>query len=179
MKKFHQYYSLSDLSVVICCFYVYNKIVPARFNLTVKETAMDINLVLFKKNGSQEIFSLPSSVTVIGRRGDCDLQIPLMRVSKRHCQLNRDQGVLKVRDLGSRNGTYLNGERINEAVIQPGDYIGVGPIIFVLQIDGQPETVVQPGSLASDRSRQDTPDEQFDSFPELDELDSLEETGLT
>ncbi len=145
---------------------------------------MDVNLVLFKKNGSQEIFSLPSSVTVIGRRSDCDLQIPLMRVSKRHCQLNRDQGVLKVRDLGSRNGTYLNGERINEAVIQPGDYIGVGPITFILQIDGQPETVAQPGSLASDRSRQDTPtkdtpDEQFDSFPELDELDSLEETGST
>ncbi len=143
---------------------------------------MDVNLVLFKKNGSQKIFSLPSSVTVIGRRRDCDLQIPLTRVSKRHCQLNRDQGVLKVRDLGSRNGTYLNGERIDEAVVQPGDYIGVGPITFVLQIDGQPETIAQPGLLAPEQPLQntpikDTPDEQFDSFAELDELDSLEETG--
>ena len=143
---------------------------------------MDVNLVLFKKNGSQKIFSLPSSVTVIGRRRDCDLQIPLTRVSNRHCQLNRDQGVLKVRDLGSRNGTYLNGERIDEAVVQPGDYIGVGPITFVLQIDGQPETIAQPDSLAPEQPLQntptkDTPDEQFDSFAELDELDSLEETG--
>ena len=34
---------------------------------------MDVNLVLFKKNGSQKSFALPSSITTIGRRHDCDL----------------------------------------------------------------------------------------------------------
>ncbi|MHC4185792.1 MAG: FHA domain-containing protein, partial [Planctomycetota bacterium] len=102
---------------------------------------MDVNLVLFKKNGSRKSFTLPSSVTVIGRRSDCDLYAPLTSVSKRHCQLHCDQGILKIRDLGSRNGTYLNGKRINEAVIQAGDHIKVGPLTFALQIDGQPENV--------------------------------------
>lgn len=143
---------------------------------------MDINLVLLKKNGSHKFFPLPSSVTVIGRRHSCDLCIPLMSVSRRHCQLNYDDGVLKIRDLDSRNGTYLNGKRIDEAVIQAGDSIKIGPLTFVLQIDGQPQTIAEPDSAVRSSSRQDAAtedivDEQLDNSAELDDLDSLEETG--
>jgi len=74
---------------------------------------MDVNLILFKKDGSQKSFALPSSLTVVGRRHDCDLCIPLMDVSKRHCQLDQNSETLEVRDLGSRNGTFLNGRRVN------------------------------------------------------------------
>lgn len=115
---------------------------------------MDVSLVLFKKDGSRKAFSLPSSVTVIGRRSDCDLYIPLMPISRRHCQLNHDKGVLKIRDLGSRNGTYLNGKRISEAVVQAGDYIKVGPLKFVFQIDGQPENIKMP-NVAMQQSPQE------------------------
>ena len=100
---------------------------------------MNVNLVMLKKNGTQKSFSVPSSVTVIGRRGDCDLCIPLMVVSRRHCELNQDQGQLRIRDLGSRNGTFLNGNKIGEAQLSPGDNIQVGPLSFAVQIDGQPE----------------------------------------
>ena len=140
---------------------------------------MDVNLVLLKKNNSQKAFSLSSGVTVIGRRHDCDLRIPLMSVSRRHCQLNRDEGVLKIRDLGSRNGTYVNGKRIDEAVIQAGDYIEVGPLKFVLQIDGEPKDIAQPelAAQALPQERASTGDsaaDDFESFIELDELDELE-----
>jgi pSer/pThr/pTyr-binding forkhead associated (FHA) protein len=143
---------------------------------------MDINLVLLKKNGSHKLFPLPSSVTVIGRRHSCDLCIPLMSVSRRHCQLNYDDGALKIRDLDSRNGTYLNGKRIDEAVIQAGDSVKIGPLTFVLQIDGQPQTIAEPDLAAQSSSRQDAAtedivDEQLDNSAELDDLDSLEETG--
>ena len=104
---------------------------------------MDVNLVLFKKSGSQKIFPLPSSVTVIGRRRDCDLHIPVMSVSRRHCQLSYNEGVLKIRDLGSRNGTYLNSKLIDEAAVQAGDSIGIGPLTFVFQIDGRPQNLIQ------------------------------------
>jgi len=109
---------------------------------------MDINLILFKKNGSQKAFALPSNVTVIGRRRDCDLRIPLLPVSRRHCQLTLNNETLTIRDLGSRNGTYLNGKRIDEATIQPGDYIKIGPLTFALQINGQPKEIVPPGQPA-------------------------------
>jgi len=105
---------------------------------------MDVNLVLFKKNGSQKSFSLPDSTTVIGRRHDCDLCIPLKTVSRRHCQLNQNKETINIRDLGSRSGTFLNGKRIDEAGIKAGDYIRIGPLIFGLQIDGQPEKIVPP-----------------------------------
>jgi pSer/pThr/pTyr-binding forkhead associated (FHA) protein len=159
---------------------------------------MDVNLVLLKKNGSHKNFPLPSNVTVIGRRHTCDLCIPLISVSRRHCQISCDNGVWTIRDLDSRNGTYLNGKRVKEAVIKAGDSIKIWPLKFVLQIDGQPQTTAEAASsaqrasgqgvetedssLASDvaeamADEQDTTDkvadEQLDDLAELDDLDSF------
>jgi len=145
---------------------------------------MDANLVLLKKNGSHKLFPLPSSVTVIGRRHNCDLRIPLMSVSRRHCQLNCDNGALKIRNLSSGNGTYVNGKRVDETAIQAGDSIKIGPLTFVIQIDGQPQTIAKPDSAAQNSSSQDAvkeniTDKELDNSAELvDDLDSLEETGL-
>ena len=105
---------------------------------------MDVNLVLFKKDGSQKAFTVASDNTIIGRRHDCDLCIPLTVVSKRHCQLNLNKEAVKIRDLDSRNGTFLNGKRIDETTVKAGDYIRIGPLIFGLQINGQPEKIVPP-----------------------------------
>jgi len=146
---------------------------------------MDVNLVLLKKNGSRKVFPLPSSVTVIGRRHDCDLCIPHMSVSRRHCQLNHNGGILKVRDLGSRNGTILNGKRVDEAAVQKGDYIEVGPLKFVLQIDGQPKDIILSGPVTRKQPKQITPaenkpadedatDDQFASFTDIDDIDDVD-----
>jgi len=141
---------------------------------------MDVNLVLFKKDGSQKAFSLPSDTTVIGRRHDCDLCIPLMVVSKRHCQLNQNKEAVKIRDLDSRNGTFLNGKRIKETTVQPGDYIKIGPLTFLLQIDGEPEKIVPPKRAKPKPAPKVPPpkalaEELSGSFPELepDESDSF------
>lgn len=137
---------------------------------------MDVNLVLLKKNSSHKLFPLPSSVTTIGRRHSCDLCIPLTSVSKKHCQLNHDGGVLKIRDLDSRNGTYLNGKRINEAVIQAGDSIKIGPLTFMLQIDGQPQTIAAPAPVAQSPPPQNAAaegitDEALDKSAQPESLD--------
>jgi pSer/pThr/pTyr-binding forkhead associated (FHA) protein len=105
---------------------------------------MDANLVFLAKDGNKKVFPLPSSVTVIGRRKNCDLRIPLESVSRRHCQFNIVDKTLKLRDLGSRNGTFLNGKRIEEQVLKPGDSIKIGPIVFAMQINGQPEKFMTP-----------------------------------
>ena len=140
---------------------------------------MDVNLVLFKKGGSQKSFSLPDSTTVIGRRHDCDLCIPLKTVSRRHCQLNQNKETINIRDLGSRSGTFLNGKRIDEAAVKPGDYIRIGPLIFGLQINGQPEKIVPP-KPAKPKQPQPKPapkgkalaEELSGSFPEIEIDDS-------
>jgi predicted component of type VI protein secretion system len=74
----------------------------------------------------------------VGRREDADFRIPLTDVSRKHCRLVKDGNVLLVEDLGSANGTYHNGQRVNEAELSPGDTLQIGPIQFVVQIDGVP-----------------------------------------
>ena len=144
---------------------------------------MDVNLVLFKKDGSQRSFSLPDSITVIGRRHDCDLCIPLKTVSRRHCQVNQNKEAIKIRDLGSRIGTFLNGKRIEEEALKAGDYIKIGPLIFLLQINGQPEKIVPPKPIKPQPAKpkpakQEIPkgkalaEELSGSFPELEIDDS-------
>lgn len=112
---------------------------------------MDVNLVLLKKNHSLKVFPLPSPVTVIGRSSSCDLRIPLMSVSKKHCQLTYDDGMVRIRDLGSKNGTHLNGKPVTEDVVKPGDHIGIGPLSFLCQIDGQPANLEDTAGIESEQ----------------------------
>jgi pSer/pThr/pTyr-binding forkhead associated (FHA) protein len=107
---------------------------------------MAANLVFLSSSGDQKVFPLPSTVTVIGRRRNCDLRIPLDSISKRHCQISLEGDSLKIRDLGSRNGTFLNGKRVEEETAKAGDFIQVGPVLFALQIDGLPATIVAPSA---------------------------------
>lgn len=99
---------------------------------------MQVVLVMFRSGGEKRSFSITRDITVIGRREDCDFRIPLGDISRKHCRLIREESALRVEDLGSSNGTYLNGKRIHEAQVQPGDTIQVGPVVFVAQIDGAP-----------------------------------------
>jgi len=139
---------------------------------------VDANLVLFKKDGSQKNFPLPSDITVIGRRHDCDLCVPLMVVSRRHCQLSQNDEALKIRDLDSRGGTFLNGKRISEATVQAGDYITIGPLTFLVQIGGEPQKIAPPQQAGKATSQQKQPAPKSpatapsDSFPELEIDDS-------
>jgi len=102
---------------------------------------MDVKLVVFKPNGQRKDLPLTKAKTVIGRGEDCDLRVPLMSVSRRHCELDLTEQGLAVKDLASANGTYVNNKRVNEQVLKAGDRLVVGPIVFTLQIDGVPEEV--------------------------------------
>jgi pSer/pThr/pTyr-binding forkhead associated (FHA) protein len=135
---------------------------------------MNVNLVLFKKDGSQAAFPLPDGVTVLGRSHDCELRIPLKVVSRKHCQLSPNKESVKIQDLDSRIGTFLNGKRINAATVKAGDYIKIGPVTFSLQIDGEPKEVAPPKSRKPAPKKPATPktaaEKASDSFPEI-ELD--------
>jgi pSer/pThr/pTyr-binding forkhead associated (FHA) protein len=94
---------------------------------------------MFRAEGDKRSFSITKDITVIGRREDCDLRIPVSEVSRKHCRVLKDGDAIRVEDLGSSNGTYHNGQRISgSATLEPGDSVQVGPVVFVLQIDGNP-----------------------------------------
>ncbi|MBB02994.1 MAG: hypothetical protein CMJ47_10130 [Planctomyces sp.] len=106
-------------------------------------------LILTGKHKGKTL-SLPEKGLTIGRDPAADLRINSVEVSRLHCQLlvRDDQVVLK--DLGSRNGTFLNGEAIfSEAEMNPGDTLHVGAVVFELQgkkksDEGRPRKVRKP-----------------------------------
>jgi len=70
----------------------------------------------------------------IGRTQDCDLRIPDMSVSRRHAQLDRGQDGWLLSDLGSHNGTRVNGWLVREPVpVRPGDLLQFGSATFVIR----------------------------------------------
>jgi len=144
---------------------------------------VDVNLILFKKDGSQRTFSLRSDVTSIGRSHDCDLRVPLRVVSRKHCELSQNAEALKIRDLNSRFGTFVNGKRVSDATVRPGDYIRIGPLTFLLQINGEPRKIVppvqaKPAPAAKKPKAPKAPaDDPSGSFPGL-EIDDSDDSFL-
>lgn len=139
---------------------------------------MQAVLVMFRSDGERRSFSMARDMTVIGRREDCDLRIPLGEVSRKHCRIVRDGDSLKLEDLGSSNGTFLNGQRVQEALLTPGDTVQVGPVVFVLQVDGQPSddelhpVSMEPAAAAGVLGEEDAPTLEADNLETLSDDDA-------
>ncbi len=73
-----------------------------------------------------KMYFLKDQVTVIGRAEDCNIAITDPRVSRRHLQISLIEGKAVIEDLGSTNGTFLNGERLERtAVLKNSDLIHI------------------------------------------------------
>ena len=141
---------------------------------------MNVSLVLLKENGSNKAFDLAGNVTVLGRRHDCDLRIPLPTVSRRHCEVSQNGESVAIRDLDSKGGTFVNDRRVNgQATVNAGDYVRIGPLTFMCRIDGEPETVAPPqkkpkeGPKPQKAAAEPADDILEDSFADLDASDSF------
>lgn len=103
---------------------------------------MELLLVMFTEKGERREFPVKANKkATIGRNTECSLQIPLGVVSRRHCEIRTKTDKVTVRDLGSSNGTYVNDKRIQEFQLHPGDTLKVGPVIFTVVIDGEPDEI--------------------------------------
>ena len=105
---------------------------------------MDVKLVMFKPDGQRKDIPLVSPATIIGRGESCELRVPLLAVSRRHCEVTLEGDELQVKDLASSNGTYVNNNRVNEMALEAGDRLTIGPVVFTVQIDGDPEEINPP-----------------------------------
>jgi predicted component of type VI protein secretion system len=83
---------------------------------------------------------LPST---IGRGRGASIMLPHPLVSRQHCELFESQGKLMVRDLGSLNGTFINNERISEALLPTGELLTIGAVTFraIYEADTSAKTV--------------------------------------
>jgi len=143
---------------------------------------MGVVMVMFRADGQRRSFTVSRDMTVIGRREDCDLRIPLSDVSRKHCRLIKDGETVKVEDLGSSNGTYINGERVQQAEVAAGDTLQVGPVVFVMQVDGYPADedltpVTVQTAAANANAGTDTAAKAASSSDEGEDVVDLETTG--
>jgi pSer/pThr/pTyr-binding forkhead associated (FHA) protein len=73
---------------------------------------------------------------VIGRASDCDLVVSCCWVSRHHCQIVIHEDDVEIRDLDSKNGTHVNGERIEGVrILSSGEWVGLGTRIYRIQIE--------------------------------------------
>ena len=79
------------------------------------------------------VLALPERTVTLGRSRDCDCVLAEPSVSRRHAELRREGGRWLLRDLGSRNGTRVNGVRLLDAMeVCPGDRVSFGDARFRL-----------------------------------------------
>jgi serine/threonine-protein kinase len=76
-------------------------------------------------------YPLTKDLTVFGRQGSCDIQVLDNMASRAHCQVRRDGRLFSLVDLGSRNGTKLNGKKASERLLSFGDRIAIGDIEYL------------------------------------------------
>jgi pSer/pThr/pTyr-binding forkhead associated (FHA) protein len=83
-------------------------------------------LLLMRKNSSAKQIELSGEKTLIGRQDDNDLQIDHPRVSRHHAELCMDGSTYWLIDLGSRNGTLVNGRLVKQVELRHGDVVTIG-----------------------------------------------------
>lgn len=94
----------------------------------------DVKAYLMVTGFPQNLWAFPVTDrhAVIGRDTNCDLCLVHPTVSRKHCEVWAEGSSVYVRDLGSRNGTYVNGFRIRKRRLSRGDLLQVGPVVMQL-----------------------------------------------
>jgi hypothetical protein len=82
------------------------------------------------------VYPLSVGSTVIGRGDQANLRLPDVGISRRHARLDFDGGQVIITDLGSTNGTSVNGQRISAVALNPGDMIQIGTTTLTFRVDG-------------------------------------------
>jgi predicted component of type VI protein secretion system len=134
-----------------------------------------IRVQLIVVQGKPEGKTIPLSGPVfrIGRNETCHLRPNSELISREHTEITIREDAVVVRDLGSRNGTFINGKQLKgEHQLKNGELLQVGPLTFAVSIQGAPAAVAAPAkppaaaaaAAAQATSLDDVPPAQIDSW---------------
>ncbi len=99
---------------------------------------------LVSTSGEQTIDIKPGTQMIVGRAVNSDVPIYDPTISRQHAQLSVQNGGILVKDLGSSNGTFLNGSKITEAVATPNDVVMFGKVSFYVREVSKPSEAPKP-----------------------------------
>jgi predicted component of type VI protein secretion system len=132
---------------------------------------MELTLVIVSGKANKRAVRLKPPV-VIGRSRDAGLTVAHPMISRRHCELFEVDGLLMIRDLGSLNGTVVEGQRVAESPLCPGNEFCLGPLTFraEYQYEGNFGSLPAPKILGEDVPPPPAAsDEELPTFQAMDE----------
>ena len=101
-----------------------------------RPSAPAARLRIIGRDGEEHLHDFDGSGLTIGRAADNDLVLPDSRVSRHHARISGRRGTLVYADLGSTNGSRVNGVQVGELVLGAGDRIEVGDTVIVVEVAG-------------------------------------------
>lgn len=112
-----------------------------------------------KHKGTKLVLSKPE--LIVGRDETCGLRLTSGGVSREHCKLRHDNGKCFVSDMGSQNGTIVNGDVIEaEVELKAGDRLEIGPMIFVMAEKSAAKTAEQTAEQTAEKTVEKTVEKQ-------------------
>jgi predicted component of type VI protein secretion system len=112
---------------------------------------------------------------VIGRSRQAELTVAHPMISRRHCEIFEADGLLMIRDLGSLNGTVVEGQRIQESPLCPGNEFCLGPLTFRVEyeyqgdLDALPAPKIAAQAAPQPEASSDSCDEEVPNFEPVGE----------
>lgn len=107
------------------------------------------------------IIRITQPEVVVGRHSQVDVRLPMPDVSRRHCRLVYANGTWQVFDLKSLNGVFVNGQRVESAVLGHGDVLSIGGFTFDVNLASEPAV-----SAPATESQPSSPDGVWHSIAE-------------
>ena len=144
---------------------------------------MRVKLKVLKGVGAGKEIPVPVAKFFIGRGDDCHLRPKSEAISRHHCAIVTTDNQVAVRDFGSKNGTFINDKRIeNACVLNAGDKLSIGPLHFEVVIEQSLSSGKRPKvrdmTDVAKRSAQSSPDDG-DVTAWLDDAIAEDETDVT
>lgn len=94
---------------------------------------MNVRLILQRNRKNVWTAELRQMEATLGRARGCTIRIPSSEVSRQHCRLRMENGILTVEDMESINGTFVNGRRVRDIQsLHPGDRLTLGSVTFLV-----------------------------------------------
>jgi hypothetical protein len=110
-------------------------------------------LVILRGRRQGRDFRIEKDSSVLGRDGTCDYVIEDDTVSREHCRIRVDGDKFHVHDLGSGNGTWLNGEHVYHAELTDGDILKIGESLVLFK-EAKPRIPISQADVPMERMRQ-------------------------
>jgi pSer/pThr/pTyr-binding forkhead associated (FHA) protein len=140
---------------------------------------MNVNLLVVHGRPRGKTIPFPLGEFLIGRGPECHIRPNSDWVSRQHCLLRVLPTGVSIRDLGSRNGTLVNGTRvIQEQPLHNGDQLQVGPLTFEIQLQQFPARPLPPDPSLPDQDETGIAASDTAELPRLLEEDDPSEDAL-